>query len=193
MRDHCAAQSREQPVERFRRCRPKWTGCWMVRMLAAVAVFVSAWTAEAHPADAQQSGGVTAGTGPLIQEATVAVRSQPVTGLAPTVARPLAVQMRQRTKLMLFGTAIFIAGAIIGDDIGTVIMVGGAATALYGLYLTLWPPEGQADGAALLTTAPAPASWSHSLSRRAGEPGSRRWDSGARSLHPPATTGGARP
>ena len=35
---------------------------------------------------------------------------------------------------MVVGGAAIIVGAIIGDDPGTVIMVGGAIIGLYGLY-----------------------------------------------------------
>ena len=55
--------------------------------------------------------------------------------------RAAVLRLRNRTKLMLFGTAIFLTGALIGDDAGTVIMIGGAGIALTGLYLTLWPPD----------------------------------------------------
>ena len=36
---------------------------------------------------------------------------------------------------MIVGGAAFLAGAIIGDDVGTIIMVGGAGLGIYGLYL----------------------------------------------------------
>ena len=39
--------------------------------------------------------------------------------------------------LMIIGGATFLAGSIIGDDAGTIVMVGGAAVGLYGLYLYL--------------------------------------------------------
>lgn len=47
--------------------------------------------------------------------------------------------------LMIVGGATFIAGAIIGDDAGTVMMVAGAGIGLYGLYLYLQQPS--ANGA----------------------------------------------
>ena len=40
----------------------------------------------------------------------------------------------QSQALMIVGAAALITGAIIGDDPGTVIMVGGAIVGLYGLY-----------------------------------------------------------
>ena len=38
---------------------------------------------------------------------------------------------------MIVGGAAFLAGAIIGDDAGTIIMIGGAGVGIYGLYLYL--------------------------------------------------------
>ena len=43
----------------------------------------------------------------------------------------------QSTAMMIVGGAAFIAGALIDGDAGTIIMVGGAAVGLYGLYLYL--------------------------------------------------------
>jgi hypothetical protein len=54
---------------------------------------------------------------------------------------PEALDLRRRLTrgetLMIVGGAIFLAGAIIGDDPGTIIMIGGAAVGIYGLYLYL--------------------------------------------------------
>ena len=52
----------------------------------------------------------------------------------------VAVQRRglsQPEVLMIVGGAAFLAGAIIGDDAGTLIMIGGAGIGLWGLYLYL--------------------------------------------------------
>ena len=38
---------------------------------------------------------------------------------------------------MIVGGAAFLAGAIIGDEAGTLIMIGGAGVGIYGLYLYL--------------------------------------------------------
>jgi hypothetical protein len=38
---------------------------------------------------------------------------------------------------MIVGGAAIITGALIGDDAGTVIIIGGAGVGLYGLYLFL--------------------------------------------------------
>lgn len=53
---------------------------------------------------------------------------------------PLSVSVAQKANLgqsqalMIVGGAALIVGAIIGDDPGTIIMVGGAIVGLYGLY-----------------------------------------------------------
>lgn len=39
--------------------------------------------------------------------------------------------------LMIVGGAALLTGAIIGDDAGTIVMIGGAAVGLWGLYLFL--------------------------------------------------------
>ena len=52
---------------------------------------------------------------------------------ATRAARPL----RTSEILMIVGGAAIITGAIIGDDAGTVIIIGGAGVGLYGLYLFL--------------------------------------------------------
>jgi hypothetical protein len=54
-------------------------------------------------------------------------------------AAPLSVTAKnanlgQSQALMVVGGAALIVGAIIGDDPGTIIMVGGAIVGLYGLY-----------------------------------------------------------
>jgi hypothetical protein len=56
---------------------------------------------------------------------------------APLAANTIAQQranLGQAQALMIVGGAALIVGAIIGDDPGTVIMVGGAVIGLYGLY-----------------------------------------------------------
>jgi hypothetical protein len=45
--------------------------------------------------------------------------------------------LSQAEVLMIVGGAAFLAGAIIGDDAGTLIMIGGAGIGLWGLYLYL--------------------------------------------------------
>ena len=122
-------------------------------LLLAVALLATA------PAARAQSGATTpavspAGATPV--SFAPAQRSGPDAALRVVGARPVAAAhvdasaleeessaLRRRARfsnsqtLMIVGGAAFIAGALIGDDAGTIVMVGGAAVGLYGLYLYL--------------------------------------------------------
>lgn len=92
----------------------------------------------AVPAPAQQAV-TTPATGPSIDAATVGVRAEqnvqiPVKGTVVAQARR---GTNDATALMIVGGAAFLAGAVIGGDAGTIIMIGGAGVGLYGLYLYL--------------------------------------------------------
>ena len=81
---------------------------------------------------------VDAPAGPTLDGATVGIRhqvDQPAT--TPTNVAPAVRHGDQATTLMIVGGAAFLVGAIINNDAGTIIMVGGAAVGLYGLYLYL--------------------------------------------------------
>lgn len=75
-------------------------------------------------------------SGPTIESAAVGIRP----AAASTADASAEAQRRGRTgvsqsvALMLVGGAAMVAGAIIGDDAGTIFLVGGAVIALYGLY-----------------------------------------------------------
>jgi hypothetical protein len=76
--------------------------------------------------------------GPTLDGATVGIRRDATqSATTPTNATPAVRHGDQSTALMIVGGAAFLAGAIIGGDAGTIIMVGGAAVGLYGLYLYL--------------------------------------------------------
>ena len=76
--------------------------------------------------------------GPTLDDATVGIHHTVAqTATTPTNATPTVRRGDQPTALMIVGGAAFLAGAIIGGDAGTIIMVGGAAVGLYGLYLYL--------------------------------------------------------
>ena len=75
--------------------------------------------------------------GPTLDAATVGIhRDATQSATTPTNATPVR-RGDQPTALMIVGGVAFLAGAIIGGDAGTIIMVGGAAVGLYGLYLYL--------------------------------------------------------
>jgi hypothetical protein len=78
--------------------------------------------------------------GPTVNSATLAPRLEISGENADALAaarRPFGLSQ----TLMIVGGAAFVAGAIIGDDAGTVMMVAGAGVGLYGLYLYLHEPS----------------------------------------------------
>jgi hypothetical protein len=84
------------------------------------------------PQAAPESNVVKAG--PTIDNASVGVKSiRPSEGGAPKPA-PLPAETRQNQALMIVGFGGMIAGAIIGGEAGTIIMVAGAGLGLWGLY-----------------------------------------------------------
>lgn len=54
---------------------------------------------------------------------------------APSLQPP--VTRRRGVPQMIIGGAALVGGAIVGDDVGTLIMLGGLGYGLYGLYLYL--------------------------------------------------------
>lgn len=100
--------------------------------------------ALALPATARAESGTPATTpdstvaaaavaGPTVAAASVAVRARPdATTEAAAMQRSAGLGRSQ--ALMIVGLATLVAGAIIGGDAGTIIMVAGAGIGLYGLY-----------------------------------------------------------
>jgi hypothetical protein len=76
----------------------------------------------------------SAASGPTIQSAAVGFR----VSVAENAELKSAAQVRrgqgQDVALMVVGVGAMIVGAIVGDDAGTIILIGGAALALWGLY-----------------------------------------------------------
>ncbi len=113
-------------------------------ILAAGALLVpSVSRAQAMPTDRSPSALVVTASvagpiGPTLDGATVGIRhSVDQAATAPANVGAAVQNGTSSTALMIVGGAAFLAGAIIGDDAGTIIMVGGAAVGLYGLYLYL--------------------------------------------------------
>lgn len=79
--------------------------------------------------------------GPTMQTAAIAPKLE-ITGEKSTALAAARRPFGTSKTLMIVGGAAFLAGAIIGDDAGTVMMVGGAGVGLYGLYLYLRQPSG---------------------------------------------------
>lgn len=95
----------------------------------------SATATAAQPAsDASTPIGVR---GPGIATARVAahaIRSN--RGAAPPVIQNKKSNNRS-VALMIVGGVALVVGAVIGDDAGTLVMLGGAGIGLYGLYMFL--------------------------------------------------------
>ena len=75
-------------------------------------------------------------TGPALDAAVAGARPA---SFVPAAGEDALAPMRRAATtnnkaLMIVGGAAFVAGALIGGDAGTIVMVGGAAVGLYGLY-----------------------------------------------------------
>ena len=75
--------------------------------------------------------------GPTLQAAAVGFRVDNAKVDASTKVTAAPIDRRhqgQDVALMAVGVGAMIAGGLIGDTPGTIILIGGAAMALYGLY-----------------------------------------------------------
>ena len=81
------------------------------------------------------SAGVAALRGPSTASARVAAQAVSTSRGAPPVFQNK--KPKHSVALMIVGGAALVVGAVIGDDAGTLVMLGGAAVGLYGLYLFL--------------------------------------------------------
>lgn len=88
----------------------------------------------AQPTSAQRVAPPAAG--PRVELTATAMRSQSqrVDSAAMNVAAARRNSMGRPMALIIVGSAAFVAGALIGGDAGTIFMIGGAVTALVGLY-----------------------------------------------------------
>jgi hypothetical protein len=76
-------------------------------------------------------------SGPTIQAASAGfhVSAMKVDGSTKSTAAPLVPRHQgQDVALMAVGVGAMIAGALIGGTAGTIIVIGGAAMGLFGLY-----------------------------------------------------------
>ena len=118
-----------------------------VRLAAAAALVASAAPAvhaqgnvgaPAAAASGASSAAAMPGAtrGPTLNAATVGVRATESQSLR--LANAPAFQQnrsnRNSLSLMIVGATALLVGAVIGDDAGTIIMVGGAVIGLWGLY-----------------------------------------------------------
>jgi len=75
--------------------------------------------------------------GPTVQAAAVGFRvaASKVDASTKTTASPIVSRHQgQDVALMAVGVGAMIAGALIGSTAGTIIIIGGAGMALFGLY-----------------------------------------------------------
>jgi len=74
--------------------------------------------------------------GPTRASARVAMHAAETRRSAPPVYQTKK-SSRNAVAMMIVGGAALVIGAVIGDDAGTIVMLGGAGIGLYGLYLFL--------------------------------------------------------
>ena len=103
-------------------------------LAAAAAILAGA------PLGAQGLTAQSAPAGPTAAAASLSPRLAEQPAAAPTMNRS-DFALTNGEKLMVLGGAALITGAIIGDTPGTIIMIGGGAVLLYGLYLQLGRPH----------------------------------------------------
>lgn len=111
----------------------------MLRTGIVIAAAV-ALVAGVTPLGAQQVLAGATSAGPTFAAASLSphLAEQPAT--APQM-NPSNFALSNGEKLMVLGGAALITGAIIGDTPGTIIMIGGGAFLLYGLYVQLGRPH----------------------------------------------------
>ncbi len=76
----------------------------------------------------------SAAAGPTIQSAAVGFRATTDKNTELKAAPLVRRNQGQDVAFMVVGVGAMIAGAIIGNTAGTIILIGGAAMALWGLY-----------------------------------------------------------
>lgn len=103
-----------------------------MRFLALSACALALISASAN---AQQASAAVS-KGPTLQAAAVGFRvsDSKVDASRLTAAPIIRRHQGQDVALMAVGVGAMIAGAIIGETPGTIIIIGGAAMALFGLY-----------------------------------------------------------
>ena len=110
----------------------------MFARLPLLVVAVAAVLATPRAAAAQQSASRSL-AGPRVETTASAMRRGTIPDtLFATDSLEAAMQRRSSTgkpvALMIVGGAAFVLGAVIDEPVGTLFMVGGAVTFLYGLY-----------------------------------------------------------
>jgi hypothetical protein len=105
----------------------------------AISIFALAMlSAVTNAQQPTQTSGPTqaSASGPTVQAASVGFRTNEVKVDASTkvTALPIRRHEGQDVALMVVGVGAMIVGALVGETAGTIIIIGGAGMALYGLY-----------------------------------------------------------
>jgi hypothetical protein len=104
--------------------------------LALIPAASSAQQSDKTSAKGSTLQAATEAKGPTLQAAAVGFRlnEAKVDASTKVTAAPIRRGAGQDVALMVVGVGAMIAGALIGDTAGTIIIIGGAGMALYGLY-----------------------------------------------------------
>ena len=105
-----------------------------IRLVLAAALAATALSSPAFaqaPSPRQPS---VAPAGPTLSRQAVGVRRASGAPLPLRNPAPFRADTRQNRALMIVGGAGLLTGLVIGGDAGTLISVGGAVVALWGLY-----------------------------------------------------------
>jgi hypothetical protein len=105
-----------------------------------IVIAAAAIVAGVLPLGAQEAGPAPASMGPTFAAASLSPRPAEQPAAAPSINRS-NFQLSDGEKFMVLGGAALITGAIIADTPGTIIMIGGGALLLYGLYVQLGRPH----------------------------------------------------
>jgi hypothetical protein len=123
------------------------TSVVVLSLLVAVTLPLGAQTAGNVPSDSVRSTADTAQIASAAGETAGTAKGASLTGLragvhargAAAMDRPVMAadanrNLGQSQAMMVVGLAALIAGAVIGGDAGTIIMIGGTVVGLVGLY-----------------------------------------------------------
>jgi hypothetical protein len=109
------------------------------RLLVLATAILTPALAHAQDASATSAAPVTsqaapAAAAPTIDASAAAFRMATVSSDSASLMLQQRQSMGKPVALMIVGGAAVVLGAVIGDDVGTLFMIGGAVALLYGLY-----------------------------------------------------------
>jgi hypothetical protein len=109
----------------------------LVVAVLAVLIAPAVGRAQNTAASASRAERTPSASGPRLELTATAARHVTQVSEDATVAARRRQSAGKPAALMIVGGAAVILGAIIGDTVGTLFMVGGAVAFLYGLFLYL--------------------------------------------------------